>query len=138
MSKLIQAYFRTEDEAEGARTTLMTYHTEQLEVGALQGGIDRGVNVLVPLIPWGTGAGTGTPGTGNIGTVGAHGAVISTRSPVSDDSGLSDDDFVETDDWKDSDFDELRYVLSVKVNDEDYEEIVQKLRKNHAFVERFD
>lgn len=46
MSKQIQAYFRTESEAEGARTTLQTYNIDQLEVGQLQDAIGRSTNIV--------------------------------------------------------------------------------------------
>lgn len=35
MTKRIQAYFRTEDEAEGAKTALLSFDVEGLDVGAL-------------------------------------------------------------------------------------------------------
>ena len=37
-----------------------------------------------------------------------------------------------------ADYDDLHYVLSAKVRDEDYDAIVHKLRSNHAYVEELD
>lgn len=141
MSKLIQAYFRTEDDAEGARTSLLAYNTEQLEVGALQEGISSRTNLLVPLVPWTTNTGGG----GSSATTGVFGGgPVMGVAPLRDTSptGAATDQEPATadavDDLMGNDNDELRYVLSAKVQDEDYEEIVQKLRENHAYVERLD
>lgn len=51
MSKHIQAYFCSEDQAEGARSHLIPYGIEQLEVGKLEKGIGRSSNLLVPFAP---------------------------------------------------------------------------------------
>lgn len=140
MSKQLQAYFRTEDEAEGARTTLLTYKTEQLEVSPLMDPMNRGANILVPIIPWnGTAAGAGNAGAsaGSAGGTGIPAAVVGARA---DEDGAPDrnDDWVDNPDIKDTDFDDLKYTLTAKVRDEDYEEIIRKLRANNAFVERFE
>lgn len=144
MSKQIQAYFRTEDEAEGARTSLMAYSTENLEVGQLQEAVGR-ANILVPLVPWNTGGVGGvTTGTGAVGGVAAApGALVGTRITSdldrSEDVPTTDNDkWVDPETFTDTDFSELKYVLSAKVSDEDYEDIVRALRSNNAFVERFD
>ncbi|SMF89088.1 hypothetical protein SAMN05661091_4521 [Paenibacillus uliginis N3/975] len=145
MSKQIQAYFRTEDEAEGARMTLITYKTEKLEVGQLQEAVGRGTNILVPLVPLNAaGLGGSTTGTGSVGGVaGTAGAIVGTRDVTdlerSEDAPASEfDEWVDAADLIDADYRELKYVLSAKVNDTDYEDIVRMLRSNHAYVERFD
>lgn len=144
MSKQIQAYFRTENEAEGARTTLQTYKTDHLEVGQLQEAVGRGTNILVPLVPWNVaGVGGSTTGTGGVGgPAGAPGAIVGTRdvsnSERSEDVPADHDDWVDGADLTDADYDDLKYVLSAKVSDADYEDIVRKLRANNAYVERFD
>ncbi|AYB45762.1 hypothetical protein [Paenibacillus lautus] len=149
MSRQIQAYFRTEDDAEGARTRLLTYNTEQLEVGQLQDSVRGGGNILVPLVPWGN-AGTGgaTAGATTMGApggvVGAPGVIVGARDTSRDiaQDQLGSDD-LPGDGWReadvtDGDYDDLRYTLSVKVRDEDYDQIVHDLRANNAYVERFD
>lgn len=148
MSKQIQAYFRTEDEAEGARTSLLTYHTEQLEVGQLQDPIRSGTNILVPLVPWNnSGTAGATMGAGTAaapgGVIGAPGVVIGGDRALTGDLAEDRADGDRTDGWReadvtDRDYGELKYALSVKVRDEDYDAIVHKLRANHAYVERFD
>lgn len=133
MSKQLQAYFRTEDEAEGARTTLLTYKTEHLEVSPLMDSLNRGTNILVPIIPWnGTAAGAGNAGAspGSAGGTGLPAAVVGAPD--------RNDDWVDNPDINDADFDDLKYTLTAKVRDEDYEEIIRKLRANNAFVERFE
>ncbi|WP_339271638.1 hypothetical protein MKY48_08375 [Paenibacillus sp. FSL W8-0187] len=151
MSRQIQAYFRTEDDAEGARTRLLTYNTEQLEVGQLQDPVRGGGNILVPLVPWGnSGTGGATAGATTMGApggvVGAPGVIVGSRD--ADDSRDKAQDRPHGDDtlgdaWReadvtDRDYDDLRYTLSVKVRDEDYDQIVHDLRANNAYVERFD
>lgn len=149
MSRQIQAYFRTEDEAEGARTKLLTYNTEQLEVGELQDSLRNGGHILVPLVPWsnsGTGGATsgvngmGAPG----GVVGAPGVIVGARDTSLDvDSDHPDSHDAHRDGWReadvaDGDYDDLHYTLTVKVRDEDYEQIVHDLRANNGYVERLD
>lgn len=144
MSKQLQAYFRTEDEAEGARTTLLTYKTEHLEVSPLQEPVNRGVNIMVPLMPWhGSGTGSAVPSSGTIGGAGAPAAIVGTRAVADGERGEDEpapdqDDWVDATDLSDVDWNELRYVLTAKVGDADYEDIVRKLRASNAFVERFD
>ncbi|MFC7681319.1 hypothetical protein [Paenibacillus sp. GCM10028914] len=145
MSKQIQAYFRTESEAEGARTTLQTYSIDHLEVGQLHENLGRSTNIIVPLVPWNiTGVGGTAPGSGAAGGAAvAPGAVLGTKdlpgTERSEDLPEPErDEWVDRADLTDSDYDNLKYVLSGKVNDADYDEIVQVLRKNNAYVERFE
>ncbi|WP_054958129.1 hypothetical protein [Paenibacillus dakarensis] len=141
MSKQIQAYFRTESEAEGARTSLQTYHVDQLEVGQLQESLGQRPNLIVPLVPWSlTGTGGGAMGTGTAtGTIGNGPGAVVPVVPRPDDVPEADrDDWVDGDALSDSDYDDLKYVLSCKVSDAEYEEIVQVLRRKHAYVERFE
>lgn len=146
MPKQIQAYFKTEDEAEGARTSLQAYWTEHLEVGRLDGTLGRDRRLLIPFVPYNT--------AGSMNTGGAAGAVAAgtgysdraipvvsdgneegvRREELQDTPGLLD----ATDVFSSEDNDKLQYVLSAKVHDADYEEIVSKLRANHAYVDRFD
>ncbi|WP_435924515.1 hypothetical protein [Paenibacillus sp. DYY-L-2] len=159
MSKHIQAYFKSEDQAEGARTSLLPYEMDQVEVSSLDHSIGRSHNLLLPLLPLNsTSVNTG----GTYGAIGVPGTVTaqnvlpvmavrdqderdglvngerpdpdldrasrdSELAPVMDVTGATDDDF-----------DNLRYVLTAKVKDEDYEGIVHKLRTHGAFVEHLD
>ncbi|MBJ8194036.1 hypothetical protein JDS79_45905 [Bacillus cereus] len=43
-----------------------------------------------------------------------------------------------TDVYINGDQDELRYVLSAKVNDADYDEVIYKLRSNRGYVSQLD
>ncbi|MFM9279214.1 hypothetical protein [Paenibacillus jiagnxiensis] len=145
MPKQIQAYFKTEDEAEGARTSLQAYRTEHLEVGQLDGTLGRDRRLLIPFVPYNT--------AGSMNTGGAAGAVAAGTGysdrvvPVVSDrneEGVRREDLQDTglldaaDVFSSEDNDKLQYVLSAKVDDADYEEIVRKLRANHAYVDRFD
>jgi hypothetical protein len=68
MAKQIQAYFRTEDDAEGARASLQAYRTEHLEVGALDSALGRDTRVLIPLVLYNN--------TGSVSAGGAAGAAV--------------------------------------------------------------
>ncbi|WP_025720219.1 hypothetical protein [Paenibacillus polymyxa] len=156
MAKQIQAYFRTEDEAEGARASLQAYRTEHLEVGALDDALGRETRVLIPLVPYNN--------TGSVSTGGSAGAAIPAAGvygenilpDAKDDqinSGSAQRDLDEdrngttnhdggllraTDVYINGDQDELRYVLSAKVNDADYDEVIYKLRSNRGYVSQLD
>lgn len=143
MAKQIQAYFRNEDEAEGARIKLQVYNTENLEIGRLQEAIGRDDDILIPLVPWNAG-GTGgtTMGTGAVGGVApAPGMIVSAPASSNldqNDSFFASDESMDSEDFTDEDFDKLSYVLSVKVRDEDYDEIVHMLRVNRACIQCFN
>ncbi|MFK4303560.1 MULTISPECIES: hypothetical protein [unclassified Paenibacillus] len=150
MEKQIQAYFRTEDEAEGARSSLQAYRTEHLEVGALDDALGRDTRVLIPMLPYNN---TGTAGAA-IPVAGAYSENIipeaengeadrgTARRDLNEDrSGTTDHDtglLHATDVYINGDQDELRYVLSAKVNDADYDEVVHKLRSNRGYVAQLD
>lgn len=153
MAKHIQAYFKSEDQAEGARTSLLTFEMEQVEIGSLDRSIGRSQNVLVPLVPMNSAA-TNTGGA--YGTAGIPGAVtgqsVMPPAMIQDrdeqirngervDDGherLQSEPVVDVTDVDDKEFNELKYVLSAKVSDADYEDIVHKLRTHGAFVEHLD
>ncbi|MBE7683479.1 MULTISPECIES: hypothetical protein [Paenibacillus] len=150
MAKHIQAYFRTEDEAEGARTSLQTFRTEHLEVGQLDSAIGRDKRILLPLVPYNTAGGAGTNGAMGVGTapgVPASENVVPVVSNVDrnadrdrdvHDNVNADGDLLRAADVSSDDYDDLHYVLSAKVQDEDYDEIIHKLRSNNAYVEELN
>lgn len=148
MAKHIQAYFRTEDDAEGARTSLQTFRTEQLEVGQLDDAIGREQKLMVPLVPYNTAGAAGTNGAMGVGSspgVPASENVIPVVAPVDRDADggtrervNEDHDMLNASNISTTDFGDLRYVLSAKVNDEDYNEIIHKLRSNGAYVEELN
>lgn len=154
MAKHIQAYFRSEDDAEGARTSLLTFETEQVEVGALDTSIGRNGNLLVPFMPinGGVSNGGGTAGVAGLpSTASAQGVipVVSKRDSVNEEGTVRDelpdrredgviDPVLNVASYSDEDYSNLKYVLSLKAKDEDYEMIIHKLRGMGAFVERLD
>lgn len=153
MTQQIQAYFRTEDEAEGARTSLLAYRAENLEVGKLESALGRDTRVLIPLVPYNT---AGSMNTGGVaGVAGAPGGANHIVPTVEDadkslsqenlnedrgvDSTQSDSILDTTDVYTNGDYyDKLHYVLSAKVADADYDEIVNKLRSNYAYIAQLD
>lgn len=158
MAKHIQAYFRNEDDAEGARTSLLTFETEQVEVGALENSIGRNDNLLVPFMPinGGVSYGGGTAGVSGLpSTASAQGVVpvvppvVSRQDSVNGEEPVRDelperredgviDPVLDVSPYSDEDYSNLKYVLSLKTKDEDYEMIIHKLRGMGAFVERLD
>ncbi|MDO3409015.1 hypothetical protein QWJ34_04505 [Saccharibacillus sp. CPCC 101409] len=150
MSKHIQAYFRTESEAEGARMSLMTFVTEQLEVGELQEAFGRrGAStgrVIVPLVPL---AGTTNAGfTGGAAASGGAGSMIGDQAvPVPAPGATGDlgsqpvdkDDVADVNEnASDAELRDLKYTLSAKVSDEDYPAVVRKLRNNNGYVHVYE
>ncbi|OAB40730.1 hypothetical protein [Paenibacillus antarcticus] len=147
MSKQIQAYFQTEDQAEGAKTTLLTYKTEHLEVSKLADSINRDSNLIFPLVGINTSGNINTSGA--VGIMGAGGVaginIVPTLNNNIDErdmdveSNVNDEGVLwNTTEVTSDDVENLNYVLVAKVQDEDYEEVVQKLREHQAFVEKVD
>ena len=142
MSKQIQAYFQTEDQAEGARTSLLGYKTENLEVSKLENAIGRSTNLLTPLVainPSDNMTSVGALGMSGAGGVAGNNIVpivmendrqsdMSTESDAKPKEGLTNLTDVDN-------YEGLNYVLVAKVEDEHYEEIVQSLRRNNAHIE---
>lgn len=114
MTQSIQAYFRTENDAEDVRILLQKYDTEWLEIGELlgEGGVD---SLTVPLA-----AGIQPDGSGSTGAVTLAGSSAG-LDPL---FGASLDD----------EADRYHYVLSVQVKDEDYDEVVQVIESNKGYV----
>ncbi|UKS30822.1 hypothetical protein LOZ80_18530 [Paenibacillus sp. HWE-109] len=121
MSKMIQAYFHTENQAEDAKVLLLKYNPDKLEVGRLPEGYTGNGRVLLPLVD-GVGTGTAVNPTNGVGVVGVMPVV----------GALDSERYLEEDE------DSLQYVLSAKVNDADYLGAVDLLRRNHAHLEKFD
>ncbi|WP_322924167.1 hypothetical protein [Paenibacillus campi] len=168
MTQHIQAYFRTEDQAESARISLHTLNVKNLEVGRLDRQINQGGRVLVPLMPVNAGGGvvggntSGVAGGTGPGTIIPPTAIIDSegnRDEVRDNDSDRERDANEQDHhhhdhhhhghhhdhdaWSaknatDKDYDDLKYVLSATVMEADVESVVQKLRTNDAFVEVLD
>ncbi|GAA0138084.1 hypothetical protein YSY43_49250 [Paenibacillus sp. YSY-4.3] len=152
MAKHIQAYFKNEDQAEGARTSLLPFETEQVEVGRLDQSIGRDTNILVPFVPVNNSATGGTYGAvGYPGAAGGQGfvPVVMPNSTIADGDrdnegameGRERDEVnpvVDLNDFGDEDYDSLQYVLSLKVRDQDYDDVVHKLRSQGAFVAQLD
>ena len=148
MSRRIQAYFRTEDEAEGAKTALLSYDVETMEVGELTDPLDNGNranrNILIPLVAY-----NGSPMTGGVGTtaagtgVGFPGAAIVPGAALTDplddnDNHLGTGEVHNNTEIADGDLDDLHYVMELKVPRENYLEVIEALRRKNAYVEVFE
>lgn len=149
MTRKIQAYFRTENEAEGAKTALFTYNVGGLEVWPLTDKLGRDRNILVPVVPFSnTSLTAGT--TGSLGSEGtpATGAVLVPGLATSDTRANEDDHYrvdedqisgnVADEDLDDGDLDDLQYVMELSVPEESYNEVVEVLRGKNAYVEVFE
>ncbi|MBW4080229.1 hypothetical protein [Paenibacillus sp. S150] len=147
MTKRIQAYFRTEDEAEGAKTALIPYGVEGLEVSALTDPLDKGDhrsrNILLPLVPYNNSAMAG----GAFGVAGASGSLSGAAivpgirvddDPDDDTDARSAGDVRSEKDVDDRDLGNLHYVMDLKVSEEKHNEVIEVLRGKRAFVEIFE
>lgn len=149
MAKQVQAYFATENQAEGSKTTLLTYKTEHLEVSKLVKSVGRSSNVLIPLVAANPAGNMSTGGAG--GAVGIPGILAGgdvvpmvkrndtdTKPNSPDEENPNNQGSLLNGDTATDHYEGLEYVLVAKVEDHHYDEIVQKLRQNGAYVEIFD
>ncbi|ASA23697.1 hypothetical protein [Paenibacillus donghaensis] len=153
MTKRIQAYFRTEDEAVGAQTSLIAYNLENSEVSRLTDPLNtsrsQGRNILLPLVPYNN----ASTGGGIMGASGASGTVANAafapglvipdaagHRDLAEDKGPVDDDVkvLNSEEVTDGDLDDLHYVMDLKVPEAQFDEVVRTLRGKHAFVEVFE
>ncbi|NOU97165.1 hypothetical protein GC093_28645 [Paenibacillus sp. LMG 31456] len=123
MTKPIQAYFRTENEAEDVRILLQKYDTEMLEIGEIEeNGLTSNSELVVPL-----GAAISPVGTGGAGAI----AFSQSNEGYDPLLGASIDN-------QEDELDDFRYVLSVKVNESDFGKVVQLIQNNNGHVLRTD
>lgn len=147
MTKRIQAYFSTEDAAEGAKTALIPYGVEGIEVSALTDPLDTGRNsrrnILLPLAPFNTSA---TAAGGVYSTGGAAGPLtgaaivpgVVADEPGRVEEGRTEGEVHSSSDLRNSDLENLHYVMDLKVAENHYNEVVEVLRGKQAYVEIFD
>jgi len=118
MLKSIQAYFPTENEAESVKTSLQSYETDTVEVSrlgdthekeALEASRDTEVRIF---------------GVSNNNTSGAAGSGIGNRGNIVL-AGENDPNNHNSD----------KYVLSVKVKEEDYDAILEIIHENQGKLE---
>lgn len=121
MSRMIQAYFHTENQAQDAKVLLLKYSPEILEVGRLPDGFLGTGRILLPFVD-GVGTGGETNLSNGVGFVGVMPTVETHSSEA----------------YRDEDEDALHYVLSAKVSDADYPAVLDLLRRNHAHMEKID
>ncbi|USB34293.1 hypothetical protein [Paenibacillus sp. YPG26] len=160
MSKHIQAYFETESQAEGAKTSLLSFEIEHLETGALENTLTSNNNLLGPVISannLGTtivgGAVLGSGAYGASGFTGTNGpqAVLPLAALNDEASNHNDTGYVDTgrdehqrDRREDtqvsskSNVDDLKYVLSATVKETEVDSVINKLRSQGAYVELLD
>lgn len=142
MTKRIQAYFRTEDEAEGAKTALIGYKADGLDVWELTDPISDDRHILFPLLPinnlGGLGAGTASVSYG--AAPAAYPAVVAAGGEVDDETGRGGNfgaDDVRNQAYDDADLGGLHYVMEIKASDDDFDAIVHSLRSKNGYVEVF-
>lgn len=129
MTRQVQAYFHSENEAEDARIKLQTYNIDRLEIGALPEPLNSKVPLLIPFAT-AAGADSATPGNSYAGGSSpadgsAAGALIGFRSI--DELG-HDRNRDGVDDR------ELLYSLSLQASDMDYNEVVKVIRSNGGHI----
>lgn len=132
MSQMIQAYFKTENDAEKVRIQLQKLDTESIEIGELEDPIQSS-ELFAPFAILPTSGTTGTGGGGltneSAGVGGnAFGPYIGFQE-----LGRSIDDHDDPGEAPES-LDECRMVLSVRVEDEDYREAMHIIAQNEGLV----
>ncbi|WP_068615865.1 hypothetical protein [Paenibacillus tuaregi] len=155
MSKHIQAYFETESQAEGAKTSLLSFETEHLETGSLEHTLSSDRDLFGPIVanpaggaPVFGGAAFGT--SGFTGTTGPQTVVPLVAMDRDANGSLNNDEVnLESDEHQRDrredaeasssyDYNKLRYVLSASVKESEIDQIVSKLRSQGAYVEVLD
>ncbi|WP_058301347.1 hypothetical protein [Gorillibacterium timonense] len=152
MTKKIQAYFQTENDALSANTRIQTYGAEYLEVSELPDAIGRDSRLLIPittgLTVGGTPGSTTGYGAGAAVTTDSAGRAAATYLDYGENDGSNDvlsngdplnvgSDTVENDYYA-GDRSLLRYVLAATVRDEVYADVVEAIRRSGGYVEVFD
>ncbi|AZS16957.1 hypothetical protein [Paenibacillus lutimineralis] len=147
MSKHIQAYFHNEDEAEGARASLMAFQADDVEVGRLSDSVARSDWSAPAFYPMSNNGFTVATGPGTMSAQGLFHVVDMRDGDVRSDldgSNSADADHGNAvrddalDDAVADDTDQFQYALSAKVSDDQYERVVLKLRSLGAYIEPAD
>ncbi|RJG21211.1 flagellar basal body rod protein [Paenibacillus thiaminolyticus] len=137
--KRIQAYTRTEDEAETLRTMLIAAGATNIEVGELGGPLGSKQMLFAPFI---TGSANGSAYNGGISAVGPGGivsmrddgqeALMTTPATELTDNeggrGIASSERMEEPDG-------LRYVVTAKTDDADYDDAVRLIRENGGYFD---
>jgi len=145
MSKKIQAYFQTENDALSANTRIQTYGAEYLEVSELPDPIGADTRLLIPLaLPTGAIGSIGSYAGAAMAPTASSGQVTTAYAALGDDDGivaarndLRRGDFAGND-YFDGDRSLLRYVMAATVKDAVYQDVVEAIRRNGGYVEVFD
>lgn len=156
MSKHIQAYFRNEDEAEGARASLMAFQADDVEVGRLTDSVASSNWVAPAFYPMSNNGFTVGTGPGTMSAQGLFPVIEMGGGDVRNDlDGSNSTDADHGDSVRDAAGDHARndarddarddaaadatdrfeYTLSAKVSDAQYEQAVLKLRSMGAYIE---
>lgn len=148
MTKRIQAYFRTEDEAEGAKTALIGFHAEGLDVWELTDPIGGNRGILFPIVPVNymngvTGSGGTAYGYGEAPAALPAYVAAANNDKDNDEPVAGRGDRAGLEDTPNTAFDDdalagLHYVMEIKTSDEDLNAVVHTLRSKNGFVEVFE
>ncbi|WMT40053.1 hypothetical protein RE628_22470 [Paenibacillus sp. D2_2] len=144
MSKYLQAYFRNEDEAEGARASLMAFQADDVEVGRLSDSIARSDLTALAFYPMSNNGFIVGTGPATLSAQGLYHLVDMEDGEVRGGQNEIDADQENTvrddalDDVAAGEMDRFQYTLSTKVSDDQYENIVHKLRSLGAYIESTD
>ena len=146
MGRKLQAYFLTENDAEDVRIRLQGYGVRHLEVGKLDSPYS-GVPLLFPIfgVAGNNGTGIGNGSVTGTGTNAGAGAVAAGVAGMEGRGifGLADDaddhnDHIHEDSHGHVDYGDLHYTLTADVVPEDYDRVVDLIRRNNGHVEVFD
>ncbi|MCY9512926.1 flagellar basal body rod protein [Paenibacillus apiarius] len=143
--KRIQAYTRTEDEAESLRTRLVTVEASNIEVGELEESVDGRALLFAPLATSNLNGSTYVGGVDSFAPAGVMFArdddnIAASAPPTTDSIGEEADFSPEQVSISEptSAPDDLRYVVAAKVEHSRYDEAVLLIREHGGYVETFD
>jgi len=120
MSRIVQAYFENENQAQSAKIKVEAYGAKLLDIGPIESPPSKKVALLAPFAA-GTAGMDGTAATGVVGY--GEPAVVAVPTFDADARPVRKSG-------------ELRHALSLRVDEEDVDSVVQALRCNHGHVEQ--
>lgn len=121
MSRIVQAYFENENQAQSAKIKVEAYGAKLLDIGPIESPPSKKVVLLAPFAS-GTVASDSAAGTGAAAGYGEPAVVAVPPTGASAKPSRKPG--------------ELRHALSLRVEEEDVNSVVQALRSNNGHVEQ--
>jgi hypothetical protein len=120
MTRMLQAYFQTEDDALQVKEELIKLEAEKIEIGNRDGDGERSIPLAVPLF-------SGNSTMGGMGVTGATGGTGGSTTPLFALGALDADTS-----GRDRDY---HTVLSAEISEAHYDEAVESVKLNKGHIE---